>query len=325
LSSTGLSVSKSSASTRSRTVLGETAEMWRYATKAGIAAELKTLHHPRPARFLAAAILDWGLIILSTGAVLQWGWIASPLAIFVIGNRQRALGNLLHDASHWSMDVHRKRAAGIANVLFCWPLSVSMPVYRREHNQHHRFLGNPAYDPDFIQDEGDLRRGPLAVWWGQVRSWPLFREAVFGNFGRMKRSAQLGVAAWWIVVLGLVARFGGVYAALVFGALWLVSKATVFHGITAFREISDHVGLTPGSLVGFSRNHPFQGWLGPVFHPHNNGYHLLHHLTPGIPFHAIPRAHELLESWPPYAAGEQCRSYFSGRNSAVASWVERWS
>jgi fatty acid desaturase len=114
-------------------------------------------------------------------------------------------------------------------------------------------------------------------------------------------------------------------AALIFFSLWVLARATTFHAITAFREISDHVGLVPGSLIGFSRNHPIHGLMSHVFHPHNNGYHLLHHLTPGIPFHAIPKAHALLSDWPPYAAAEQCDAYFSGSNSAVRSWVERWS
>jgi fatty acid desaturase len=311
-------------------VLRDVAEMWRYARRAGIARQLKSLHRPRLSRFLLAAAGDWGLIGLAAAAAMAasgtpYIWVAVPLALLVIGNRQRALGNLLHDASHWSMDGNRHRSQIVANLLFCWPLWVSMPIYRDEHNRHHRHLGDPARDPDFIHDENRLSRGWFSVWLDQMRAPQLIRSALIGDMLRMGWLSRLGVLAWWGGLLGLIAALAGTPQALTFLGLWLGAKATAFHAITAFREISDHVGLKPGSLIGFSRNHPFSSAAGHLIHPHHNGYHLLHHLNPGIPFHALPKAHALLLGWPRYAAGEHCDSYFSGRLSATRSWVRLWS
>ncbi|MGH8667170.1 MAG: fatty acid desaturase, partial [Burkholderiales bacterium] len=148
--------------------------------------------------------------------------------------------------------------------------------------------------------------------------------SLFSHLPRMSGCALLGVAGWWGAVLGLIAFAAGPGSALVFAGVWIAARVLVFHPITTFREISDHVGLVPGSLIGFSRNHPFDGILAQLIHPHHNGYHLLHHLVPGMPFHALPRAHVLLLRWPPYAAGEQCISYFLGPASATESWVRRW-
>lgn len=314
----------SPAAEESASVLREIAPMWEFARHSGIAQELHALARPRPGRSLAAAALDWIAIALAAAAVVRYGWIALPLALLIVGNRQRALGNLLHDASHRSFDEHRTRAAWLANVLFCWPLWVSMHLYRREHNRHHRFLGDPRRDPDFIHDAGCLHRGWASVWWDQITSGRMLRLSLFSHLPRMSGRALLGVAGWWGAVLGLIAFASGPGNALVCAGVWIAARVLVFHPITTFREISDHVGLVPGSLIGFSRNHPFDGILAQLIHPHHNGYHLLHHLVPGMPFHALPRAHVLLLRWPPYAAGEQCISYFLGPGAATESWVRRW-
>jgi len=302
-------------------VLDDIARMWRYAREHGIAAEIKRLHQAVLWRALAAAIFDWALIFAAFAAVMSWGLIAAPIAIAVVGNRQRALGNLLHDAAHGSFGRHRRRADIIALWLLFRPMWVSLDIYRREHFAHHRLLGVPGYDVDLIHSEADMGRPWPVLLWRHVAQPRIWRSAVLGHLLRATTRERVLMLAVWgglLALLGLAIR---PMAAVDFAVLWLASRASAFHLITTFREISDHVGLRPGTLLGFTRNHTASGLLAMVFHPHNNGYHLAHHLNPGMPYHALPRAHALLLAWPDYAAATHCRQYFCSGTSLVRSWV----
>jgi fatty acid desaturase len=298
--------------------LDDIARMWRYARDHGVAAEIKSLHRPVLWRSLAAVIGDWGIIFAAFGAVLAWGLPAAPFVIVVISNRQRALGNLLHDAAHGSFGRNRRRADLIAQWLLFRPMWNAVERYRREHFAHHRRLGSPGHDFDLIHSEADMGRPWSDLLWRHVANGQSWKASTFGHLLRAEPPERAPMLAWWG---GLLLALAVLLAALAFAMLWLVSRATVFHLITIFREISDHVGLRPGTLLGFTRNHAAGGLFGVLFHPHNNGYHLAHHLNPGMPYHALPRVHALLLAWPDYAAAAHSHSYFLGETALVRSWV----
>jgi len=304
-------------------LLDDIARMWRWAQEQQVAEELKVLHRPVLWRSLAAAITDWLLIFGAVGAVVTWGAIVTPCALLLIGNRQRALGNLLHDASHGSFARNRQRADALADCLLFLPLFTMLSLYRREHFAHHRRLGLPGHDGDLIHCEEDMARSWVGLLWRHMTDPWIWAGSVLGHLPRADGRAAARMLVWWGLVLLAIAVFLRPADALLFAALWLGSRATIFHLITTFREISDHVGLRPGTIIGFSRNQTAGGLLGVLFHPHNNGYHLAHHLNPAIPFFALPRAHALLMGWPEYAAATHTDRYFFGVGALVQSWVRR--
>jgi fatty acid desaturase len=243
------------------------------------------------------------------------------VAIVVIGNRQRALGNLLHDAAHGSFGRDRRGADRIARWLLFRPMWTALDLYRREHFAHHRLLGVAGHDVDLIHREEDMGRPWPGLLWRQVTDRRSWQGAALGHLPRAEARERGWMLVCWGGLLLALAALAGWRAAAAFAALWLVARATVFHLITTFREISDHVGLRPGTVLGFSRNHTASGLLAALLHPHNNGYHLVHHLNPAMPYHALPRAHALLLAWPEYAAAAHSRRYFHGPAALVRSWV----
>ena len=74
----------------------------------------------------------------------------SPFALLVLGNRQRALGNILHDAAHRNVTRDRRVNDLVTRALIAPLLFLSLPRYRDLHFRHHLDLGAPGTDPDLI-------------------------------------------------------------------------------------------------------------------------------------------------------------------------------
>lgn len=273
-------------------------------------------------RSLTDIIADWIMIFLSAWAAYRIGWILVPLALVAIGNRQRALGNLLHEAGHGNLSTRRQINNQLAHLLLAPPLLNSLRVYRDLHARHHAWLGDPSRDPDFLQPctlEGDRW---FHAYVRCLTTPAMFRGALTGHLAHKNTSLrqQLGILTWWIAT-GIPLAIINPHFAAVFVALWFGSRITVFHGITTFREMTDHYGRESGGIFSFTREIPDHGLLSILLHPHHNGYHLTHHLFPSVPYHQLPRLHAHLMETDEYRAHAYVCSAYLGRSpSGVAGW-----
>lgn len=279
-----------------------------------------------PARVLLDIAFDWLLIAAAVAAVVWLSPWWAPLSVMVISNRQRALGNILHDAGHRNIWRDKRRNDLIAMLLVAPPLFASLTRYRETHFLHHLELGRAQGDPDLIP-----REGQLPAHWGTsylrcVFSWPTWLGSVGGHLisPEVKVASKLYIVGWWGCFMALLTAHAGTDLAWSFVVLWLISRATLFHGITTFREMCDHFGLLPGGVFGFTRDMVCHGPWRWIIHPRNNGYHLTHHLLPAVPYYRLPEAHELLRSLPMFnERSHQCRSYFLAPAAVTAEWQSR--
>jgi len=67
-----------------------------------------------------------------------------PFVTILIGNRQGALENLLHDAAHRNLASAHNLNDEIAHAFPAPPLFNHLTLYREPHVRHHAWLGNPA-------------------------------------------------------------------------------------------------------------------------------------------------------------------------------------
>ncbi|MFK3873858.1 fatty acid desaturase family protein [Pseudoalteromonas rhizosphaerae] len=275
----------------------------------------------KPSRYKSPAyvFICWGVIFASVGLVDVLGYQFIVFSIIVCSVGQRAIGNLLHDASHYSLITSRPLAKWFSNLFLAIPTGQLFCDYQKVHLAHHRYLGDHMLDNDFIHDIELSKRSALHIYARTLLRCKIFMGTCFSDLIGTNIKLQSCFIIWWVVFLMLCDFISPTFA-YSFVVVWLISRFTFFYLITVFRELTDHFGLEPGGVFSFTRNAPCKGILRFLIHPLNNGYHLTHHLYPHVPWYNLPKAHKLLLKLELYANAEHCDSYFSGKESVLYSW-----
>lgn len=262
---------------------------------------------------------DWACLFAALWAVVQWGWWALPTSLLVMGNRQRALGNVLHDCSHRNISRRAQVNDLIARTLVAPLLFADFEHYRKTHLAHHMHLGHPQHDPDYLLSAGADRNCWHETFYANLLNPRQWISTLVGDFAKPLGARRLlYIALWWTALLVCIGFIAGWQTTGVFVTLWLAARSTVFFLITLFREMCDHFGREPGGIFQFSRDITARGVLRYIVHPKNNGYHLTHHLLPTVPYYHLPAAHLALLK---LAVFQQhaciCTSYLFGKQAVV--------
>lgn len=263
--------------------------------------------------------LDWSCVFAALWATIQWGWWSVPAALLVIGNRQRALGNILHDCGHRNASRRPKVNDFIAQTLVAPFLFSDFAQYRRTHLAHHMHLGDPLRDPDYMHSAAVNSHSWRETFSANLANPGVWIRTIAGDFAKpLGTWKRVYIALWWLALLAFIGGVAEWPTAGVFLGLWLAARATVFFSITLFREMCDHFGRIPGGIYQFSRDITARGVLRHLIHPRNNGYHLTHHLLPTVPYYRLPTAHAALSKLPVFQAQACiCTSYFFGRQAVI--------
>lgn len=257
----------------------------------------KDFHERSNVRGLTCVASDWLIISLCASSYLLidhlgfWFWLLYLLCATIIASRLRGLENLVHEASHYNLFSTRYLNDRL-EILFAIPVFRLVKDYRASHTVHHRYLGDVTIDPDIQRYEKlGINALPNNYWWilfiRPLTGYMMieYLQTTLTSFW-ISPTSRLAKSAFWLTFVLLVAVSGSWSFILLY---WVVPFFVILPITRFWAEAAEHSALDLNIEVASSRNNIglLHRWL---LHPHNDGFHEVHHLYPSIPWYRLADA-----------------------------------
>lgn len=289
------------------------------------AEDLKPLFKTNAYRHALGILFDWIVIAVAIYICLQYFNLATYLlAALIIGARMHALAILMHDATHYRFLKKRKWNDLITNIVTMYPLFTSIEVYRQNHLRHHQHL-NTDHDPDWVAKIG-VKEFTFPKSKGEFL-WTLFtymilyrgtKDAIWflqrfqsPSIKKKDKATDWYKIIYYLMLFSILTIMGWWQYFLLF---WFIPYLSTFFMFQYIRSVAEHFGELAYDHDLTSSRTVKANWLERFFlSPHNVGYHLEHHLYPGVPFYHLPQLHKLLMDQKEYSQKAHItRGYVTG-------------
>jgi len=272
------------------------------------------LRHIPTARNTVTILSVWGQV---AGEIWLAAWLANPFvwaAVFLLMGRNFAnMAILGHEASHRILLHNRKLNDFVGKWLAFYPNFTPYDIYRRSHMAHHREEFGPT-EPDMNFYSGfPVGRRSMARKFGRdivgitgARNLAGLFQAIGSDRGRPI------VAKIILSQLTVAAVFTAFGRPELYLFMWLLPWMTTWKVLNRLRSIAEHGGMHKSPDRRETTHHVRQSLIPRFwFAPFNTGWHLAHHVDPGVPFRNLPTLHAELKVagyvadglvWPSYRA-----------------------
>jgi len=253
--------------------------------------------------------LFWISLAIYLGDSSSW---LLPLAILLIGARQRALATLLHEAAHGALCRSKRLEKFIGTWCSGYLIFQSWGSYKRSHTlEHHHKLGSPEHDPDYqyYRHSGVFEKRSPFIFAFMYLIKPILFLNVLGSLRYLvvnrlirclSKDELLSILVCQCLIALCLAMAIGIKGYFLY---WLLPYLTAFQTLTWFIELSEHYPMIAEVTTDIqaTRNrfsHAVEHFFTAM---HGENFHLTHHLFPAIPYWNLKKAHRILLADPVYA------------------------